>query len=88
MIKELPGNKATVSNDIPVSVLKESTSAYYDKLTDIFNNFIKSGTFPEILKKAEITPVSDKGDPVSKIGYHPVSTLTKVIPHQKQVIAQ
>ena len=99
LIKELPGNKATVSNDILVSVLKESTSAYYDKLTDIFNNFIKSGTFPEILKKAEITPVSDKdrlspskysnkGDPASKTGYRPVSTLTKVIPHQKQVITQ
>ena len=37
-IKELPGNKATVSNDIPVSVFKESVSAYYEKVTDIFNN--------------------------------------------------
>ena len=55
LIKKLPGNKATVSNDIPISVLKESLSAYYEKLTDIFNNCIKSGTFPEILKKAEVT---------------------------------
>ena len=52
LIKELPGNKATVSNDIPVSVLKKSVSAYNKKLTDIFNNCIRSGTFPEILKKA------------------------------------
>ena len=37
-IKELPGNKTTVSNDIPVSVLKESISAYYEKLTDISRN--------------------------------------------------
>ena len=49
LIKQLPRNKATVSNDIPVSVLKESVSAYYEKLTDIFNNCIRSGTFPEIL---------------------------------------
>ena len=56
LIKQLPGNKATVSNDIPVSVLKESVSAYYEKLTDIFNNCIRSGTFPEILKKSEVTP--------------------------------
>ena len=27
------------------------------KLTDILNNCIRSGTFPEILKKAEVTPV-------------------------------
>ena len=31
LIKELPGNKATISNDILVSVLKESVSAYYEK---------------------------------------------------------
>ena len=57
LIKELPGNKPTVSNDIPVSVLKESVFTYYEKLIDIFDNYIRSGTFPEILKKAEVTPV-------------------------------
>ena len=76
LIEQLPGNKATVSNDIPVSVLKESVSAYYEKLTDIFNNCIRSGTFPEILKKSEVTPVFKKGDPTSKTDYRPVSTLS------------
>ena len=38
LIKQLPRNKATVSNDISVSVLKESVSAYYEKITDTFNN--------------------------------------------------
>ena len=76
MIKQQPGNKATVSNDIPVSVLKESISAYYEKLTDIFNSYIKSCTFPEILKKSEITPVFKKGDPTPKTDYRPVSTLS------------
>ena len=71
---KLPGNKAIVSNDIPVSVLKESVSAYYEKLTDIFKNCIRSGTFPEILQKAEGTPVFKKGDPTSKTDYRPVST--------------
>ena len=76
LIKQLPGNKATVSNDIPVSVLKESVSAYYEKLTDIFNNCIRSGTFPEILKKSEVTPVFKKGDLTSKTDYRPVSILS------------
>ena len=48
---KLPGNKATVSNSIPVSALKESVSVYYEKLTDISNNCIRSGTFPDILLK-------------------------------------
>ena len=73
---ELSGDKATVSNDIPVSVLKESVFAYYEKLTDIFNNCIRSGTFPEILKKAEVTPVFKKGDPTSRTDDQPVSTLS------------
>ena len=76
MIKQLPGNKATVSTDFSVSVLKESVSTYYEKLTDIFNNCIRSGTFPEILKKSEVTPVFKKGDPTSKTDYRPVSTLS------------
>ena len=69
MTKQLPGNKATVSNNIPVSVLKESVSAYYEKLTDIFDNCIRSSTFPGILKKSEVTPVFKKG-------HRPVSTLS------------
>ena len=40
LIKQLLGNKAIVSNDIPVSVIKESVSSYYEKLT-IFNNYKK-----------------------------------------------
>ena len=74
LIKGLPGNKATVSDDIPVSVLKESISAYYEKVNDIFKSCIRSGTLPEILKKAEVTPDFKKGDPTSKT--------------EKQIIAQ
>ena len=70
MIKQLPGNKVAVSNEIPVLVRTESVSAYYEKLTDIFNNCIRIGTFPEILKKSEVTPVFKKGDPTSKTDYH------------------
>ena len=76
LIKKLPGNKATVSNDIAVSVLKESVSACYEKLTNIFHNCIRSGTFSEILKKAKVTPVFKKGDPSSKTDYRPVSTIS------------
>ena len=76
LIKELPGNKACVSTDIPVSVFKKSVSVYIEKLTDHFNNCIRCGTFPEILKKSEVTPVLKKGDLTSKVDYHPVSCLS------------
>ena len=48
LIKKLPGNKSTISNDISVSVLKESISAYYEELT-VFNNCMRSDTFSGIL---------------------------------------
>ena len=51
-------------------------SVYYQKLPDIFNSCIRSGTFPEILKISEVTAVFKKGDPASKTDYHPVSTLS------------
>ena len=76
LIKQLPENKALVSNDIPVSALKESVSAYFEKLTDFFKNCIRSDTFPQILKKSEVTPVFKKGHPTSKTGYRPVSILS------------
>ena len=41
LIKQHPGNRATVSNDILVSVLKESKSAYYEKSTEYFVKFFK-----------------------------------------------
>ena len=41
----------------------------------IFNKCIRSGTFPEMLKKAEVTPVFKKGDPTSKTDYRPVYSI-------------
>lgn len=52
LIKELSRNNAAASIDNPVSVLKESVSGYYEKLTDTCNNFVRNSTFPKILKKA------------------------------------
>ena len=45
-------------------------------LADIFNYCIRNGTFPEVLKKSEVTSVFKKGDPISKTDYCPVSTLS------------
>ena len=73
LMKELPGNRVTVSNDIPVSLLKESISAYYEKLSDIFNNCLRSCTFPGILKGNN----EKKGNPTSKTDFRPVNGLSK-----------
>ena len=75
-IKNLPNNKATTFNDIPVKILKQFLEVYSKKLTDIFNDCLTTGMFPDILKEADVTPVYKKDDVNNKENYRPVSTLS------------
>ena len=45
-------------------------------LTDIINNSIKNGVFPDELKLAEVIPLFKKADPFDKSNYCPVSLLS------------
>ena len=58
----LPTGKASVSNDIPVSIMKATTIAYYPKLMQVMNYCLKNIFFPDILKNAEKTPCFRKED--------------------------
>ena len=44
-IKNLPIDNASASNDIPVSIMKETIDAYYRKLTQIMNDCLKNNFF-------------------------------------------
>ena len=44
-IKNLPTGKASVSNDIPVSIMKKTTDAYYLKLTQTMSDCMKKNYF-------------------------------------------
>ena len=44
-IKNLPIDNASASNDIPVSIMKETIDAYYRKLTQIINDCLKNNFF-------------------------------------------
>ena len=75
-IKKLPSNKASISNDIPVSVMKQFANCYCEKLTNILNDCLKENRFPNLMKVAEISPVFKKLDNTSKDNYRPISTLS------------
>ena len=77
-IKNLPINKSTISCDIPTKILKHNVQIYSKKLADIFNDSIKIGKFPDILKKAKATPVYKKDDMHDKHNYRAGSTLSNL----------
>ena len=75
-IKNLPTGKASVSNDIPVSIMKETTDVYCSKLTQKMNDCLKNNFFSDILKNDETNPCFKKRNKGEKINYRPVSILS------------
>ena len=75
-VNKLPSNEASISNDIPISLIKNFATCYCEKLASIFNDCLKENKFPNLIKIAEISPVFKKLDNASKDNYRPISTLS------------
>ena len=75
-IKSLSSNKASLIEDIPIKILKNSIHIYSEKLTNIFNECLINGKFPDTLKRADVTPIFKKGNDNEKENYRPVSMLS------------
>ena len=75
VIKSLNKKKSAISSCIPAKVLIDSVDTYLPIYTDIINNSKRSGTFPEELKLAEVTPFLKMADHFDKVNYRPVSLL-------------
>ena len=56
-------------------MLKISSEATANILQKLLNDSLETGTFPDSLKLADITPVFKKKDPLNKTNYRPVSVL-------------
>ena len=74
-IRRLSTRKATQYSDLPVNILKENSDIFGEYICDFFNECVDKGTFPSILKHANITPVFKKGYKGSKDNYRSVSIL-------------
>ena len=72
IIKEFENGKAS---DIPVVIVKATTSIISPILCKLYNNCMLTGTFPNILKTAKITPVYKKGNRECFENYRPIATL-------------
>ena len=82
----LPSNKASISNDIPVSIIKNFATCYCEKFVIIFNDSLKKKQFPILMKIAEISPVFKNLDNTSKDNYRPMSSLSNLLNFNESIL--
>ena len=66
----------SISNDIPISIIKNFATSYCENLASTFNDCLKENRFPNLMKVAEISQVFKRLDNNSKDNYRPISTLS------------
>ena len=67
--------KATQSNEIPLTILKQNEDIFSNYIYNVFNFFVHEGKFPNIFKQAIIIPAFKKGYRGFKESYRPLSIL-------------
>ena len=78
VLERLDPNKATYPGDIPATLYKENAAFLAEPLTAFLNQCILSGTFPDDLKKAVVTPIPKVSNPKGVSDLRPIS-LTPVV---------
>ena len=68
-INKLGNRKAIQITDIPVKILKQNADIFGSYICHFLNVCVDTGTFPSVLKHANITPVFKKGYRSSKENY-------------------
>ena len=56
--------------------MKNPINIFSEKLTNILNECLVNGKFPDTLKKSDVTPIFKKGNDNEQEKYRPVSTLS------------
>ena len=80
-INRLNKNKASQKSDIPIKIIHDNVDIFADFIAESFKGAIKTSTFSNCLKLADITPLHKKWRKDNKENYRPVSilpTLSKI----------
>ena len=72
IIEEFENDK---SSDIPIIVIKHCAMTIAPTLSSLFNKYIESGEFPNVLKIGRISPIYKKDAKDNIKNYRPISTL-------------
>ena len=78
LIKEMNTSKSVGPYSIPTNILKLSCSVLSKHLVKLINFSFSEGTFPNLLKFANVIPVIKKGDNLDYNNYKPISLISNI----------
>ena len=75
----MKSNKSTGNFGIPIKYIKTAVDVISQILTKIYNQFIITGSFPDLLIVAEVIPLHKAGPKNICSNYHPISPLSPFV---------
>ena len=78
MISKLNSSKACGPNSIPYNLLKTHSNVLLEPLRELLNMSILQGSFPTLLKFAQVCPIYKKKDKEKCENYRPISLLSNL----------
>ena len=78
ILKSLKVSKASGPDGISPRMLKMTATSITKPMTRLFNKSLRDNIFPDIWKRANVSPIFKKGDPHLCDNYRPVSLLSVV----------
>ena len=87
-ILRLDTRKPTSCNNIPAKILKMNQGICAPSLCVIFNQAVCEGTYPDTLKKADLTPCHKQDETTNKSNYRPISIWTTVSNVFERILGQ
>lgn len=77
-LKSLATGKAAGPDGVNNRLLKELSHTLSSPLCDLFNYSLSSGTFPDVWKQANVTPIYKGNDASDPSNYRPISLLSSI----------
>ena len=77
-LRKLKPGKSTGPDGLSNELLKLTSRSIAPSLTELYNRVLRSGVYPKLWKKANVTPVHKKNTKQDKKNYRPISLLCTV----------
>lgn len=78
LISQLDTQKSRGHDNIPADLVKANVGPFSGIIAELFNRMLLTGSYPNIMKIAKVTPVFKSGDSFDPSNYRPISTLSVI----------